>query len=91
MKTQAFHERAKLFEESDVWVTEDQKRIPDMAFFTREEILDSANIGNPIPALRMVRVFTSVKSNTTHFETDSFSAAPAVPDLQMMVDELFAR
>ncbi len=126
-KTQAFHERAKLFEESDVWVTGEQKRIPDMAFFTRDEILDSANSGNPIPAfvvelisptdkadkietkvieyfnagvqviwhvfpaLRMVRIFTSIKSNTTHFETDSFDAAPAVPDLQMTVDELFAQ
>lgn len=34
LKTQAFHERAKLFEESDIWVTEEQKRIPDILRFS---------------------------------------------------------
>lgn len=125
--TNAYRERAKLLPESDVWVTDSQKRIPDVAFFTRDQINESANgvetipafvvelisptdradkietkvieyfnagvqvIWHVFPALRMVRVFTSVKSNTTYFETDRFSAAPAVPDLQMTVDELFAR
>lgn len=36
LTTQAFEQKAWLFEESDVWLTEDQKRIPDMAFFTRD-------------------------------------------------------
>ena len=125
--TQSSRERAKLFEEADVWVSERQKRIPDMALFTRQQVLDGANDGNPIPAfvveiispsdradkietkvieyfsagvqivwhvfpaLRMVRVFTSVKNSVTHFDADAFDAAPAVPDLQMTVDELFAR
>ena len=98
-----------------------------MAFFTREQILDSANdiesippfvvelisptdrvntvetkvieyvnagvqvIWHVFPALRMVRVFNSAKNNATYFETDLFSAAPALPDLQMTVDEVFAR
>ena len=48
-------------------------------------------IWHVLPALRMVRVFASVKSDTTHFETDTFDATPVVPDLQMTVDELFAR
>ncbi len=43
------------------------------------------------PAMRMVRVFTSVKTATTYFEDDPFSAAPAVPDLSLTVGELFAR
>ena len=125
--TEAFRERAWLFEESDVWVSDVQKRIPDMAFFTRDQILDSADdiesipafvvelisptdkadkietkvieyfkagvqvIWHVFPALRMVRVFTSVKNSISHFETDTFDAAPAVPDLQMTVNELFAR
>lgn len=125
--TQAYQERAKLLPESDVWVTDEQKRIPDIAFFTRQQILDSVTNVEPIPAfvielispsdkadkvekkvieyfnagvqvvwhvypaLRMVRVFTSVKSNTTYFGTDPFDAAPVVPDLQLTVDELFAR
>lgn len=41
------------------------------------------------PALRMVRVFTSARHNVTCFENDSFNAAPALPDLQMTVGELF--
>ncbi len=41
------------------------------------------------PALRMVRIFTSVRSATTHFETDTLSAAPVVPDLDMTVNGLF--
>ena len=125
--TQAFKQKAYLFGKSDVWLTDDQKRIPDMAFFTRGQILDAENDTEPIPAfvvelispsdkadkietkvieyfkagvqviwhvypaLRMVRVFTSVKNSITHFESDTFDAAPVVPDLTMTVDELFAR
>ena len=98
-----------------------------MSLFTRDQILDSANDGDPIPAfvvglislsdradkietkvteyfnagvqvvwhvfpaLRMVRVFTSVKSSITHFDTDTFDASSAVPNLTMTVNELFAR
>lgn len=126
--TQAYQQRGKLFEESDVWLTKSQKRIPDMAFFTREQINNSATEGaEPIPAfvvelispgdkadkietkvieyfsagvqviwhvfpaLHMVRVFTSVKTSITHFETDIVDAAPVIPDLKMTVNELFAR
>lgn len=125
--TSAFLERSKLFEEADIWVTDAQKRIPDMALFTRQQVLDGANDENPIPAFvveiisptdkadkieikvikyfragvqviwhvfpasRMVRVFTSVKNSITHFETDTFDVAPAVPDLTMTVNELFVR
>ncbi|MBC7570392.1 MAG: Uma2 family endonuclease [Spirosoma sp.] len=126
LTTKAFGEKAWLFEESDVWVTDSQKRIPDMAFFTREQIADTSEtepipafvvelispsdkadkierkvieyfnagvqaIWHVFPALQMVRVFTTVNSNTTHFETDVFDAGPVVPDLSMTVNELFAR
>ena len=128
LTTQAFNQKAWLFEESDVWVTDDQKRIPDMSFFTRQQIDDSTNDGDePIPAfvvelispsdkadkietkvieyfnagvqmiwhifpaLQMIRVFTSVKTSITHFETDVFDAGPVIPDLTMTVNELFAR
>ena len=50
LETQALRERAKLFEESDIWVTDQQKYIPDMALFTRDQILDSSSGGDPIPA-----------------------------------------
>lgn len=42
------------------------------------------------PELRMVRVFTSARHNVTCFEQDAFDAAPALPDLQLTVDALFA-
>lgn len=42
------------------------------------------------PALRMVRVFTSSRQNVTCFEHDAFGAAPAIPDLQLTVAELFS-
>lgn len=126
-RTAAFAEDAYLYEENDVWVTADQKRIPDMAFFTDAQIKDSLNDeAEPIPAfvvelispgdksdhietkiieyftagvqvvwhvhpaLRMVRVFTSVRSATSYFEDDTLSAAPALPDLDMTVSGLFA-
>lgn len=127
LTTATFSQDGWLHEEPDVWVTDEQKLIPNMALFTRQQALDAANgveptpafvvelisptdradkiekkvieyvqmgvqvIWHVYPALRMVRVFTSVKSNTTYFETDSFGAAPAITDLQMTVDEVFAR
>jgi len=125
-KTSAFQENGFLFEESAVWLTADQKRIPDVAYFTDDQIRESATAeSEPIPPfvvelispsdtskhieqkiieyftagvqvvwhvhpdLRMVRVFTSPRHNVTCFEQDTFSAAPALPDLQFTVDELF--
>ena len=42
------------------------------------------------PALRMIRVFTSVRSAASYFEDDAFSADPAVPGLEMTVSQVFA-
>lgn len=126
-KTTAYAERGHMYEENDVWVTANQKRIPDMAFFTDAQIKDSLNdeiepipafvvelispgdksdhietkiieyftagvqvVWHVHPALRMVRVFTSVRSATSYFEDDALSAAPALPDLDMTVSGLFA-
>jgi Uma2 family endonuclease len=42
------------------------------------------------PLLRMVRTFTSIKNEQTFTDNEEvFNAAPAVPDLQMSVEELF--
>lgn len=126
-KTLSFRENGYLFEESAVWVTENQKRIPDVAFFTDAQIRESATAqSEPIPSfvveiisptdrvkhveqkvieyfaagvqvvwhihpeLRMVRAFTSPRHNVTCFEKDTFHAAPAMPDLQLTVEELFS-
>lgn len=125
-KTHAFQENGYLFEESAVWVTESQRRIPDVSYFNDAQIRESATpISEPIPAfvvelispsdrvkhveqkvieyfaagvqviwhihpeLRMVRVFTSARHNITCFEHDAFDAGPALPDLQLTVEELF--
>ena len=41
------------------------------------------------PELRMVRALLSPRTLTSLFETDIVSAAPAVPDLQLTIEELF--
>lgn len=40
-------------------------------------------------ALHMVRVVHSIRSSTTYFGDEAFSAAPALPDLEMTVNGLF--
>lgn len=49
-KTAAFAENAMLFEETEVWVSEEQMRIPDVAFFTDAQIRASGEAAEPIPA-----------------------------------------
>lgn len=43
------------------------------------------------PNLRMVRILTSPRDLKACFEQDVCSAAPALPDLQLTVEELFGR
>lgn len=50
IQTQAFKDLGELFQEVDCWLTETQMRRPDLAFFTREQILQSAEKKHPIPA-----------------------------------------
>ena len=47
-KTKAFLDGGFMFEESEVWVTDNQKRIPDMAYFTDSQIKQSTE-AEPIP------------------------------------------
>ncbi len=50
-KTKAFQEKGYMFEESSIWITPDQKRIPDMAFFTDDQIKESQSPDSePIPS-----------------------------------------
>jgi len=67
----------------------------DRADKIEEKVLDYFEAGvrvvwHVFPALRMVRVFTSARTATTFFGEESFAAAPALPDLQLTVAELFA-
>lgn len=122
---EAYQNGGRLLAETDCWLTENQMRRPDLAFFSKEAIQVVDDSSEPIPPfvvelispsdtskhieqkiieyftagvrvvwhvhpdLRMVRVFTSPRHNVTCFEQDTFSAAPALPDLQFTVDELF--
>lgn len=63
-ETQAFKQKAWLFGKSDVWLTDDQKRIPDMAFFTREQLNDSVtDAAEPIPAFVVELISPSNKAD----------------------------
>lgn len=124
-QTSAYQQMGEILPETKCWLTDEQMRIPDAAFFTSSQIRDSGANKHPIPSfvveiispsdtvkrveqkiieyfeagvqvvwhihpeLRMVRVFTSSRRNVTCFENDMFDASPAVPDLQLTVEELF--
>ncbi|QDK77066.1 Uma2 family endonuclease [Spirosoma sp. KCTC 42546] len=121
----AYHEGGRLLAETDCWLTDNQMRRPDLAFFSKEAIRVVDDSSEPIPPfvieiispsdtvqhveqkiieyfeagvqviwhihpeLRMVRVFTSLRRNITCFENDAFDASPAIPDLELTVEELF--
>lgn len=49
-QTEAYKKRASLLPETDCWLSEKQMRRPDLAFFTREQILEAAEGKQPVPA-----------------------------------------
>lgn len=49
INTNAYQNRCSLLPETDCWLTEKQMRRPDLAFFTKEQILESSEGKNPIP------------------------------------------
>ena len=114
-----------LFAETAVPVSGTRVRIPDISFFTKEQIVDSAKGGQPVPSfaieiispsesgfkieqevfdyfeagvqvlwqiypnLRMVKILTSPQEVQVCLKQEVCSAAPAIPDLQLTVEELF--
>ena len=124
-RTKAYAAHGELFAETYVPVTATRVRIPELCFFTQEQIRDSASGEQPIPSsaieiispnekgfkieqkaldyfaagvqvlwqiypnIRMVKVLTSPREIQACFEQDVCSAAPALPDLQLTVEELF--
>ena len=122
----AYQDGGRLLAETDCWLTDEQMRRPDLAYFSKEAIRVVDNSSEPIPPfvieiispsdraeqvekkvieyfaagvqviwqihpeLRMVRVFTSPRHNVTCFDNDAFDAAPALPDLKLTMEELFA-
>ncbi|MGB3852535.1 MAG: Uma2 family endonuclease [Tunicatimonas sp.] len=124
-KTKAFNEGGELFAETHVPVSETRVRIPDLSFFTAEQIAASEQGALPVPTwaielispnevgfkierkaleyhkvgvqvlwqvypdLRMVQVRTSLRSTQIYWEEDACTAAPALPDMKLKVNELF--
>ena len=116
-----------LFCETAVPVSETRARIPDVSFFTKGQILDSAQGKQPVPAFAieiispnesgfkieqkaldyfgagvrvlwqiypnvgLVRVLTSPRDVQVCLEQDVCTAAPAISDLQISVEELLSQ
>jgi Uma2 family endonuclease len=125
VQSSSYAEGGNLFPETPVPVSQDRARIPDVSFFTKEQIAASERGEQPIPSfvveiispnekgfkieqkaldyfnagvqvlwqiysnVRMVKVFTSPDDVQICFAQKVCSAAPAIPDLQLTVDELF--
>lgn len=123
-ETEAFKNGGELFAETHVPVTDTRVRIPDLCFFTSEQIEASEQGELPVPAwaieiispnetgfkierkaleymkagvkvlwqvypsLRMVHVRSSADSTRLFFESDTCTAAPALPDMKIVVSEL---
>lgn len=49
IQTKAFQDGGELFQEVDCWLSEKQMRRPDLAFFSKEQILESSEGKHPIP------------------------------------------
>ncbi|MBC8154675.1 MAG: Uma2 family endonuclease [Bacteroidetes bacterium] len=90
-KTTAYQQRAELLAETNCWLTDEQMRIPDLAFFTDEQIKASATDDTePIPAF--VVELISPGDKASHIEKkvlEYFSAGVTVvwhiyPDLTMV-------
>lgn len=90
-KTTAYTADALLLEESEVWLTPDQKRIPDVSLFTDQQIQDSLTEANdPIPAF-VVEIIspTDVAGKVERKVLEYFEAGVQVvwhiyPDLRMV-------
>lgn len=64
-KTKTYQQQAELLPETDCWLTETQMRRPDLAFFTREQILQSAEKQHPIPTFVIEIIFENDNVNYT--------------------------
>ena len=88
--TSAFQQRAQLIPEIDVWVNDSQRRRPDLAFFTADQIRSMANGQNEIPAfaIEILSDYDEVNKQLKKFN-EYFAAGVQVvwwiiPDLNMV-------
>ena len=125
VQSSSYAKGGNLFPETSVLVSQDRVRIPDISFFTKEQIAASERGEQPIPSfvveiispnekgfkieqkaldyftagvqvlwqiysnVRMVKILTSPDDVQICFAQKVCSAAPAISDLQLTVEELF--
>lgn len=63
IKTSAYQQRSRLFEETECWLTEKQMRRPDMALFTDAQIRESTAGGHPVPTFVVEIISEHDKAN----------------------------
>ena len=124
-KTKAYQEGGNLLPEADTYIDEYRKRVPDLAYFTADQIKQAAMGIKVVPAFviellsnsesfsdvetkiqdyydagvqvvwyinprtQRIHNYTSLKTVQIYSDTDLCNAAPALPDFEFEVRELF--
>ncbi len=74
-KTKAFEEGAELIPETDCWLSDEQMRRPDLAYFTRDQIEASAKGEDPIPAFVIEIISKNDEINQVELKTKEYLEA----------------
>ncbi len=126
-KTAAYKAYGELIPETDVYINESRKRIPDLAYFSAEQIKETrksikvvpsfviellsdsegyADVEEKIedyfragvqvvwyinPKTEKIHLYNSAKTMQLCAGDDLCSAAPAIPDFQLVVKDLFVK
>ena len=80
LKTKAFANRGLLFAEADAPIDDFRKRIPDISFYTRAQVLEAQKIGNKVTTTFAIEILSDSET-TVHIETkiqDYFDAGVLV-------------
>lgn len=127
MLTETFKSKGKLLPETDVYINESRKRIPDLAYFSAEQIKETrkgikvvpsfviellsdsegyADVQEKIedyfwagvqvvwyinPKTEKIHLYNSAKTMQLCAGDDLCTAAPAIPDFQLVVKDLFVK
>lgn len=74
-KTKFYKEGAELIPETDCWLSDDQMRRPDLAYFTRIQIEASAKGENPVPAFVIEIISKNDEINQVELKTKEYLEA----------------
>lgn len=73
--TKVYKEGAELIPETDCWLSEDQMRRPDLAYFTHAQIEESAKGEHPIPAFVIEIISKNDEINQVELKTKEYLEA----------------